>query len=684
MKIHLTHLNNKDGTFTSLLFLTVFFILLEISFFILCNSAYLSDFSFISQHLQIPTAILTPIFLFLMAQLLVHISYCIFVWFVAASIIDLFSLPAEKRITFAISLWLLGLLAILTANQYYFPNSKFAELSSIILFNATLTKLILILLSVGCSVAVSLMLIDVIKNTSKILLSAFILSLLSTFFMFAHTNTNFPYDAATNERPNIILIGMDSVRPDFLSFFGGSRKTPFVDSFLEQAMVFSDAVTPLARTFPSWISILMGDYPSHAGVRSNLSKQNKMNLTLTLPAILKANGYETMFATDETRFSNIDKDFGFDHLVSPPMGLNDFLIGTFNDFPMSNLLVNSMVGKWLFPYSYANRPVFFTYDPNSFLKQIDSTLPTKRSKPLFLAVHFCLPHAPYLWSDLAGLQLTAQERYQQSIVRVDQQVADFFALLKQHRLLDHAIVVLLSDHGEALEFSGDRITEKDLYINKNTPVPQFYPPNLANEAINQSAGHGTDVLGLPQYHTLLAFKIYGTEKAQHGIQTSVVSLVDIKPTILDLIGLNVVAPLAANTESLASLITGKRQGVAMLRHIFLESDYSPEAIRTVYPEIEKVLLEGIQLFQVNPRTMRLTVREDRVPMMINSRQYADIYDDWMLALYPLSKTVRMPILINLISGEWTNDLRTPFAQHSPALYMLQALKTFYGSEINNI
>ncbi len=28
--------------------------------------------------------------------------------------------------------------------------------------------------------------------------------------------------------------------------------------------------------------------------------------------------------------------------------------------------------------------------------------------------------------------------------------------LKQNHLLDHAIVILLSDHGEALELSGDR------------------------------------------------------------------------------------------------------------------------------------------------------------------------------------------------------------------------------------
>jgi hypothetical protein len=56
----------------------------------------------------------------------------------------------------------------------------------------------------------------------------------------------------------------------------------------------------------------------------------------------------------------------------------------------------------------------------------------------------------------------------------------------------------------------------------------------------------------------------------------------------------------------------------------------------------------------------------------------------MLALYPQDKHVRMPILINLVSGKWTNDLQSPFAKHSPALSMLAALKAFYGNEINKV
>jgi hypothetical protein len=138
-------------------------------------------------------------------------------------------------------------------------------------------------------------------------------------------------------------------------------------------------------------------------------------------------------------------------------------------------------------------------------------------------------------------------------------------------------------------------------------------------------------------------------------------------------------------QSLAVMMLS-RQAVLPTKHqhIFLESDYTPEAIRTVYPEMRRVLLEGIQLFEINPSNTRLTVRKHMGAMIINSKQYADIYGGWMLALYPKNQYSRVAILINLVSGKWTNDLHSAFAQHSPAAQMLMALRAFYGSEIGQI
>ena len=490
----------KKEIFHYLIILTAFFLLLELSFFFTCNQTYLSTFNFVSSNIHLPLAIVPSILFFIFAQLFVHIMYCMLICWISVSMASLFKLTPQRTIAFSIGCWFQGLLTILLANQNYFPHSKFADLTSTIFFDPSLTKFLLTLLIA----------IAAIELTLAVLMrwqSSIILAVIAVFYFFP---VKFPENnlVATTARPNIIVVGIDSLRPDFLGFFGADQATPFLDNMLEQSTVFSEAVTPLARTFPSWIGIITGKYPSQSGVRFNLANQDNINFSQSLPNILRQNGYETIYATDETRFSNIDKNAGFDRIIAPPSGLNDFLLGTFNDFPLSNLLINTALGRWLFPYSYANRPVYFTYQPDSFLNLLTPTLQATRTKPLFFAVHFCLPHHPYLWADSTAETFPVTTYYAQSIQRADKQIRDFFALLKQSHLLDHAIVVILSDHGEALALSGDRLTEQDAYIPRNKKPPKFYPDMPDTDEMNQTAGHGTEVLGLTQYHSLLAFRFY--------------------------------------------------------------------------------------------------------------------------------------------------------------------------------
>lgn len=669
--------------FVYLALLTVFLMLLEISFFVQCNKAYLSDFNFVSNQINIPSSIMPGIFWFMLAQLLVHAGFCLLVWFAASFTAYLFRLDSDDTFNLALGLWFMGLAAALAANQHYFPNSKFSELTAVIMPYQTLAAAMTWLLSGACLLILAAGCAGFLLWMTK---KSFNYTLLFMLFLAAGAWVSWgpiapiPRPSSQPAAPNIIIIGIDSLRPDFLGYFGADHSTPFIDAMLQQSTVFTEAVTPLARTFPSWSSILLGKYPRQSGIRFNLADTSRVDLSLSLPAILKRHGYETIYTTDETRFSNIDRNFGFDEIITPPTGLNDFLLGTFNDFPLSNLIVNTSVGRKLFPYSYANRPAFVTYDPDSFINLIKSSLQPTHQVPVFLAAHFCLPHHPYLWSSLPGSQYTPQERYRESIIRVDRQIKSLFAVLRAANLLDHAVVVVLSDHGEALELSGDRITQRENFLGKLSTTgetPRFYPPSLDQESVNQSAGHGTDVLGLTQYHTLLAVKLYGMGQQRTGDVTGIVSFTDLKSALLELAGIE------NNHVSIAEIVRGRHKQFAA-QHVFMESDFTPEAIRTVYPETRKVLLEGIQLFQINPDNTRLTVKKKMGEMIINSKQVADIYGDWMLALYPQNTTSYTPILINLKTGQWTNDLHSAFARQSPSGNMLAALKKFYGNDLHEI
>ena len=669
----------KNALFVWLLFLTGMFILLEISFALQGSNIYLGDFEYISRHLAIPRAVLPAIYFFLFAQILLHLGFTVLVWAVARVTGAALSWSWLRIEKYGFGLWVLALVTVLMANQYFFPNSKFAELTATLLpaaFAGIIFWISFLLLAANVLVAV----LTVLINRQYLLLTIPLCGWL-IWYALLPAQMLAVSDAGTVQHPNIILIGVDSLRPDFIS----QHTTPAMQDFLQNAVIFAEAYTPLARTFPSWGSLLTGMYPKHNGIRYDLMEQKNLALGASLPAQLRSHGYETIYAMDETRFSNMDKNFGFDQIITPPAGFNDFLLGTFNDFPLSNLVINTRLGHWLFPYSYANRPAYITYQPDSFLHLLQPELAKNRSKPVFIAVHFCLPHFPYFWANYSPLHSTqALTHYRAAIARSDKQVGDLLRLLQQDGLLKHSIVLLLSDHGEGLELDGDRITEVSKFIagamNSKHVIPRFYPPSFDFEKVNQAAGHGTDVLGLSQYHSVLAFRFYGVIGYPAKNIAARVSLMDIKPTLLALLHISE-GPL--DGHSLLPYFAGVPV-VTANNDFFMESDFSPVSIRTVHPELRKVMLDGLDFFQIDPVTTHLTVKKEMGDLIISSKQYADIYGEWVLALYPQQLGNMMPILVNLESGQWTNDLHTKFAQQSPATHMLQAMQKFYGAGISKI
>jgi len=693
--------------FFHLLLLTLFFVFFEISFFFQSIHVYLNDFNLVARKLDIPLAILPGVLYFILVQILVHGLALLLVFGFSLAIARFFKFSTQNLERAGLVLWGLGLLWVLLANQYYYPNSKFAYLSRFIIADQ-LNGVLLVFLSCFWFVVIFItayisfsLFCNSFALRKRSLRGAFCATKQSTWIASSHKTLLamtagvglflsgwifYSYstqvkDAATEQRPNIILIGIDSLRPDFLGYRGSSLLTQAIDAFLNQSTVFMNSFTPLARTYPSWVGILSGKYPKEMGVRFNLANQSPYPKEQLLSVILQKQGYHTLYATDEARFSNIDQRFGFDELVTPLMGLNDFLLGSFNDFPLSNLLINTPAGKYLFPYSYANRPVYVTYEPNSFLNRLRPYLRYSRHQPLFLAVHFCLTHYPYLWASYpVQTNRSNLQFYEDAIVRVDQQFGDFMQLLAQEQVLNHAIVVLLSDHGEALELPGDRITTAEGYLSQkghSRRVPRFYPPSADIEAVNQSAGHGTDVLGLTQYRSLLAFKLYGLQRQYAKKINYPTILLDIKPSILDFLHLS----SQSSGLSLKPAITQSTYVLPSQRLIYLESDFSPEAIRSVHPETRNLIFEGIEYYRVDPKSMRIFVKENMEQLILSSKQYALIEGDWVLALYPQSGGKRMPVLVQLSTGKWTTDLSLAFAQHSPAKNMLYTLQKFYGLDL---
>ena len=70
------------------------------------------------------------------------------------------------------------------------------------------------------------------------------------------------------EPPHILLLSIDTLRPDYLGMYGYDRETsPYLDSLLADAFHFPKAVATVPRTTPSLASMLTGAYPHNTGVR---------------------------------------------------------------------------------------------------------------------------------------------------------------------------------------------------------------------------------------------------------------------------------------------------------------------------------------------------------------------------------------------------------------------------------
>ncbi len=92
---------------------------------------------------------------------------------------------------------------------------------------------------------------------------------------------------------SVLLVSVDTLRPDYLSANGYDRPTtPFVDSLLAEGFYFPQAVSPVPRTTPALASLLTGAYPHTTRVRT-LTDSLSDDVT-PLAEILRRWNYGTM------------------------------------------------------------------------------------------------------------------------------------------------------------------------------------------------------------------------------------------------------------------------------------------------------------------------------------------------------------------------------------------------------
>jgi hypothetical protein len=483
--------------------------------------------------------------------------------------------------------------------------------------------------------------------------------------------------AAGSVRPHVIILGIDSLRLEQLRRFGGTGVTPNLDRFLARADLFSDTTTPAARTFSSWIAILTGRAPPVTGVRNNLAERSSVKANPTVADVLRKAGYHTVYSTDEVRFANIDESYGFDQVVTPRIGASDFLIGTYNELPLASLVINTRVGKWLFPFSYANRGVATMFEPETYVERLDREV--SFDKPTLFISHLTAAHWPYYTADTpfgVSTPVSDEDRplYRIGLKTADRMFGELVAMLEAKGALQNALVIVLSDHGEALGLLSDSFFDDT-----------FRVEGLKAPLKMEVTGHGQSVLSKSQYQVLLGFRTFGRTQDFGTIGREFkypATVEDISPTILGFLGIGG-NPLSATGQSLLPMLESGRDGtpaeLARIRYTETDLRVLPKPGGGV--DEAATAQQNSAFFEVAKETARLQMRPEFAPLALAYKERAAYTKDQLLAAMPAGPYAHQYIFLDFPKNRGRLLMARPGDDEPEAQRLWDAMADHYKGEL---
>lgn len=287
------------------------------------------------------------------------------------------------------------------------------------------------------------------------------------------------------EQPRaVVIVTIDALRADRLSGYGYDRPTsPAIDTFFEDGVRFETARTVEPLTAPALCSMITGIEPQqHAATRNGLRMRGNL---VSLPKILADRGWTTAAVVSNWTLKDELTSLGehFDH----------------------------------YGEVYTRRRWFGLLNPEATgedvtdeaLEWFEEHAAQPSMTPFLLWVHYVEPHAPYRFHSefadrlgIADRDPKRSDRYDTEVAAVDRAVDRLMKGIEARVSSDRILLVFGADHGESLG-------EHDYW------------------------GHGR-FLYEPSLRIPLGIRWTGTiEKAVIEEQASIL---DIAPTILDLVG----------------------------------------------------------------------------------------------------------------------------------------------------
>ena len=284
-----------------------------------------------------------------------------------------------------------------------------------------------------------------------------------------------PIAAGALRGSNVLLITVDTLRADRVGAYGSSRGlTPTIDGFAKDGLRFERSYAHVPLTLPSHASLLTGSYPTRHGVHDNGAFRLGPSPP-TLAEAMKRAGYRTAaFVGAFVLDARFGLGRGFDVY-------DDRMLGRGGDVEFVQRSAEQVLApayEWI------------TSNPQS-----------PAPSPWFVWAHLYDPHEPYTPPEPYRSRY-ASEPYDGEIAYADAALGAFVAKLRRSNALDSTLVIIASDHGESLGEHGERTHGLFAYdATLRVPLVMWAPPRLPR-----------------------------------GLFRETMRLVDVGPTILDLVG----------------------------------------------------------------------------------------------------------------------------------------------------
>ncbi|MBT9559636.1 MAG: sulfatase-like hydrolase/transferase [Myxococcales bacterium] len=432
-------------------------------------------------------------------------------------------------------------------------------------------------------------------------------------------------------KANVLVLAVDSLRPDFIS----ADLTPRLHALSTDAVVFDDAYTVMARTFPSWVSMLTGQYPHTHGVRHMFpSPENLAVRRHTVIDELAARGYRTAVISDFAGdiFSRIE--LGFEEVRVPRFTLwSNVALGGFKLHHHILPYLLSVLG------STKQFPILKLWerlaDPSLVTREVWDWIANGDGRPFALVVFYSGAHFPYAapypyyqegtaaaydgpsryhkaaWVDAdhapgAEEQAQAVALYRGALRGTDAAIGTLLDRLDGAGLMAQTSIIVTADHGENLYESGFGI------------------------------GHGDHLRGTVSSKIPLIVRPAAGKTAwkPHRVPNTVRSI-DLGPTLASLVGARLDK---ADGTSLLPLIEGRER--LSDPPVFFETGLwfiNPEA--EVLKNRTLPFMQGFGAFAVAPDTKEIFLDPSLDDDFLVAKHRAVYHDGWKLMYVPTREKV---------------------------------------------